>query len=91
MTLRNPTKDTQSLGWSALAPKVRTTEGENLDWNQELLYASRDETVSMDVEPGQEAKARYYFLIPSGSTVKQFSVQQSDEGRRFTWDLSGAR
>jgi hypothetical protein len=91
MTFRNPTKSAQSLGWSALAPKVRTTDGENLDWNQELLYASRDETISMDVEPGQEAKVRYYFTIPSGSTAKQFSVQQSDEGRRFTWDMTGTQ
>jgi hypothetical protein len=91
MALRNPTKGAQSLGWSVLVPKVRTTDGENLDWNEELLYASRDETVSMEVEPGQEAKVRYYFLIPSGSTVKQLSVQESDEGRRFTWDMTGAK
>jgi hypothetical protein len=45
----------------------------------------------MDVEPGQEAKVRYYFTIPSGSTAKQFSVQQSDEGRRFTWDMTGTQ
>ena len=89
--VKNPTKSGTAVGWNTFRPKVRATDGENLEWNQEMLYASRDETLSMNVEPGQEAKARYYFMVPSGSTAKQFSVQLDDEARRFTWDVSGAK
>jgi hypothetical protein len=89
--VKNPTKSATSLGWNTFRPKVRATDGENLAWNQEMLYANRDETLGTNVEPGQEVKARYYFIVPSGSTAKQFSIQLDDEARRFTWDVSGVK
>jgi hypothetical protein len=91
VTVKNAAKGEQHLGWNTFLAKMRATDGENLGWNQEMLYASRDETLDTNVEPGQEVRARFYFILPSGSTGKRFSIQLDDEARRFTWDVSSTQ
>lgn len=66
-------------------------DGGETNWNSEALFASRDETVNSEIEPGQELRVRYYFSVPANLPLKSASFQQRGNSRIQVHDLSNMK
>jgi hypothetical protein len=91
VTIKNPSGANQTVYWSTFEPKIKTTDGESIEYNQILLHAKRDEVLDAELEPGQEVHARFFFQIYKDDPAAKFSVREgSDENnRQYSFDVSG--
>jgi hypothetical protein len=90
-TIKNQAAGEKNVGWSTFTPKLRTQDGENVDWNQDLLHGTRNELLDANLDPGQEARARYFFDIRGDTAAKTLSIKEGDDDRVYSFDLSGVK
>ncbi len=86
-TLKNTLTIPVRLSWATVQPKLTDADGGKISWNQSLLYASRDDNINAELEPGQEMRFRWYFEVPEGLGLSKLSISES-KGREFVYDLS---
>ena len=91
VTVKNQSAEAQNVDWSKFNPKLRTEDGVNVAWNQEILYSTRGDTLDTELVPGQEIQARFFFEVRSDTNAKTFFLTEGQEGRCYAFDLSGVR
>ena len=89
-TIKNPTKDARSYYWATFEPLLKDADGETVEYNQVLLKASRDEKVNAELEPGDEARIRFFFTVPSDLGVKSLWLKEGDS-RTLMFDVSNTQ
>lgn len=84
---RNNLFEKRGLSWGTFVPKVVDGDGGQIDWGQETYFASRDEGIRSNIEPGQELRFRWVFDVPEKLPLQNISVTEGN-GRAFVYDLS---
>ena len=87
LIVKNQQSDERHINWAQIQPEVKTTDGEKLEWNQEMLLKSRDAQVDQTINPGDEMTVRFYFDLPSSSEAKTFTLQEGDNGRCYSYSV----
>jgi hypothetical protein len=59
-TLKNTSNSEQHFDWGKFIAMLIDAEGEKVEYNQVLLKPSRDERASSTLNPGEEAKVRFF-------------------------------
>ena len=91
ITARNVAPSKQMLRFDTFALTLRDADGANVEWNQSLLQASRNNPIDMELDPGQEIRGRFFFQVPKDLALKDLSIREGSEGRAFVYDVSGAK
>jgi hypothetical protein len=89
-TIKNATMATQSYYWGAFEPSLKDADGETVEYNQVMLKASRDEAARGELEPGDEARIRFFFAVPTDLGVKSLWLKEGDS-RTYTFDISNTQ
>lgn len=87
--LRNGSADGERLYSDPFQAVLRTTEGEKVDWGGEMLHPSRDESVSVNLDPGDEMGARVFFRAPAGVKLDRCEFSEKQKGRVYAFGLGG--
>ncbi len=90
LTVRNDSATVQNLNSGAFAPRLASSDGATLDWNQVMLKADKDEPLSTQVASGAEAVFRYYWAIPQDTDLKTLTIGDG-ESRRYVYDMSAVK
>lgn len=94
LALRNATTREQNYGWNTIAPELRLADGEKVEYNQAMLRPSRDDYADSSLKPGEEARVRIFFKIPSGTTPKTLILAEglgNGNGHTFAYEVSDVR
>ncbi|MGC4046794.1 MAG: hypothetical protein QM758_23620 [Armatimonas sp.] len=94
-TIKNRTASKQRYVWSDFVPELKDSEGEKPRWTQAILKATRDEQTYGELEPGEEAKIRFFFALPKGVSGKTLTLAEArlvhpTVARPFVFDLTSA-
>ncbi|MCX6376694.1 MAG: hypothetical protein NTU88_11790, partial [Armatimonadetes bacterium] len=90
-TIKNMAKEKQSINWATLTPKLKGKSG-SLDFTNGVFASAEDQGgFSTDMEPGDTIGVKYAFPVRKGAELTTFSLQESDEGRRYVWDLGAVK
>ena len=90
LLIKNQHPKEKSVSWSTFQPTLQAEDGENLEWNQHLVSATRAEDLNIYAQPGQEVKARIYFLVRTDTPAKTLSIQEG-KSRAYLFDISGVK
>jgi hypothetical protein len=92
-SLRNATGADQPYYPQYFDTTLRDADGEKVAGNHSMLKASRDELASGKLAPGEEARVRFFFPLPTGVKAKSFTISEGlfggRDGRTLTFDLTG--
>lgn len=92
VSIVNMSGETQNVYWATFLPTVQTKDGERIGYNQVILHGKRNESLSTELEPDQEIKARFFFQVYDDDPAKTLYIEEFfyDENlnRRFVFDLS---
>ncbi len=91
LRVRNPSPYEQPLYWESIDCALRSPQGEDLPWNQELLASNRDEQLDLTLTPGREATARVYFEVPQGSGPFTLFLRRGEGARAYLVSLGGGQ
>jgi len=90
-TIKNQAKDTININWATITPKLKGKSG----WISfsDGVFASAEGTGGFDtsMEPGDTIGVQYCFHVRSGAELNTFTLQESDGGRTYVWDLGGVK
>jgi len=89
--LRNGSADEERLYSDPFRVVLQTMEGEKVKWGGEMVHPSRDESVSADLEPGDEMGARVFVRAPAGVRLSRCEFSEGEEGRVYVLGLGGAK
>jgi hypothetical protein len=94
-SVKNPTPVKRNYYWSHWEAELRDADGEKVPYTQALLKASRLETgAGGDLEPGEEARFRFFFPLPENVQAKTLYLRDRSwtggKGRVLVFDLSSA-
>jgi hypothetical protein len=90
-SFRNMTNREERYYWATFAPELRDADGEKVEYPQVLLKASRNEVAEGKLKPGEEARARMYFVLPDETAAKTLTLAEaldSDPSYGLVYDLS---
>jgi hypothetical protein len=88
VTIKNLMNGPSEYAGGAFEASVTTADGEKVEGGQFLKLSGGDEA-SGTLRPGEEAKARLVFAVPTAAAAKTLRIQEGGEGRAFLFDLSG--
>lgn len=91
VTIKNNGPVERELFAPLINPTLRTTDGDDLEWNCEMLHAKRDAAVETDLKPGKEIKARFYFEVPEDVELESLLLQESEDDRIYQFDLTSVK
>jgi hypothetical protein len=86
-TLKNTSNSEQHYDWGKFIATLIDADGEKVEYNQILLKANRDERARGTLDPGEEAKVRFYFTVPEKIAGKTVLLREGEEGRTFAFQL----
>lgn len=90
-TMKNMAKGKQSINWATLIPKLKGKSG-YLDFNSGVFASAEDQGgFETEMDPGDTVEVRYAYPVKNGAELRSFGLQESDEGRRYTWDLGAVK
>lgn len=94
-TIKNRSNFKQRYVWSDFVPELKDTDGEKAYWPQAILKAKRDEVTYGELEPGEEARIRFYFPLPKNVEGKTLQLGEGKQvhptvARSFVFDLTTA-
>lgn len=82
----------QSFDYGRFKFELTDAEGSRQTFNGWLIKLSRDEHAEGKLKPGEEAKFRVYFELPSDLAAKTVTVQETGgPSRTYSFDLSGTK
>lgn len=90
LSIRNGTPVSQRLSYNNLLPALQLASGDRVNWNQNVLKAGSDDPLDVRLNPGEEARARLYFEVPTGDAPKTLRLTQ-ETSRPIDYDVSGAK
>ena len=94
-TIKNATAREQSYYWGSFLPELIDADGEKVAYTQALLKATRNEKTDGKLNPGEEARVRFFFPLPSDVDAKTLklalglSIDQR-VARTYAFDLGSA-
>lgn len=88
-SIKNVSESRRGYGWSTWKPLVKDADGEKIEYNQTILKASRDEPANGNLEPGEEARVRFFFALPENVDARTITIGEGN-GRSLVFDVSGA-
>lgn len=86
-TMKNNLFQKRSVSWNTIKPEFTDVDGGSIRAGDETYYASRDEGIRAEIEPGKEIRFRWVVQVPEKVAVKTMAVSQNN-GRKFVYDLS---
>ena len=86
VSLKNATTRPMRLGWPIVDSKLKTVDGETIN-RKGLIMPRRTDSLTGELEPGEEFTARFYYQIPKDAQVAKVSIWQGGKGRRLTYDV----
>jgi|YelNatPaOPRAMG01_1025707.scaffolds.fasta_scaffold30116_1 hypothetical protein len=90
-SIKNGGVEPWALNWGIFEFTLTDADGLEIEWNQSLLQGNRDAELKTNLEPGQEVKARIYYMIQRETEAKLLKIMERDDGRVFAYDLSKIR
>jgi hypothetical protein len=91
LRVKNASPNEQPLYWESIDCALRSAQGTDIPWNQELLASGRDEELDLALTPGREATARVYFEVPQGSGPYTLFLRRGEGARAYLVDLGGVQ
>lgn len=88
LTVKNPQAKEQGFSWGDLDPEVRTSDGDRIAYNEELLHRTRNEDASLELRPGEEQGVRVYFPIPPDAQPQTFTLREDEDKRGFVYQVT---
>jgi hypothetical protein len=94
-TIKNRTNGQQRIYWADFLPELKDADGEKAKYTQALLKATRDEVASGELAPGEEARIRFFFAVPSNVDAKTLKLSEglvvdARVARPYIFDLTTA-
>lgn len=92
-TIKNATAKTASdapYSYSSFTFELRDADGDKTKFGGYLIKASRDETASGSLKPGEEARFRVFFALPQDLAGKTLYASENDS-RAYAFDVSSAK
>jgi hypothetical protein len=91
VTITNRAKKPVRYGQSYFRADLKDMDGEKVNYNTYLQKASRDEDSSAELAPGEEARARFFWVLPANVKAKSVLLQYGydRESRTYAVDVEG--
>lgn len=91
VTIKNRTTKPVRYGQSYFRADLKDMDGEKVNYNTYLQKASRDEDSSAELAPGEEARARFFWVLPENVKAKTVLLQYGydRESRTYAIDVEG--
>lgn len=90
VTVKNKGARIVRVSQSYFLATLKDADGEKTSYNQSLLKGSRDEQADAELQPGEEAKVRFYWPLPenveAASVLLQYGYDR--ESRTYAVDVS---
>jgi len=90
LTFRNSTPLAQRVSYSTVSPTLRLASGDKINWNQALLKAGSDDSLDVNLNPGEDVHARVFFEVPTSDAPSVLSLAQ-DNSHQLIFDVSAAK
>jgi len=87
-TVKNNLVSKRSMTWGTVTPKLMDSDGGEIHWASDTYYASRDDSINADIEPGSEVHFRWVFEVPDKVQLQSLEIKQTSDGRLFAYDLT---
>lgn len=85
-----PTASEKNWSYSTFKIELKDADGEKVKYGDYLYKATRDETASGGLKPGEEGRFRVFFELPENVQGASVNVAEG-ESRTYTFDVSGAK
>jgi hypothetical protein len=90
-SIRNRSTGPKTYSWTTLGSWVKDGDGEKTEMKSTVLKATRDESATGDLKPGEEARLRLLYELPSSVTAKTLYLYEgSDTNRVLALELPAA-
>lgn len=76
--IRNQAATEVTYDFSTITPRLETSDGEKVEYNNYLLKEKRDEDARGTLKPGEEATVRVYFPLPSEAAAATLALQEGE-------------
>lgn len=90
-TIKNKAKDKLYVNWATITPALRGRSGSISFSNGVFASADGEGGFDTNLEPEQSAEVQFCFPVKNGAELKQFVLQEGENGRRFAWDLGSVK
>ena len=90
MTAKNAAQGKPVLRFDTYDAKAIDSDGIAVEHRGDLLALSRDASIDMNLEPGQEMRFRMYMKVPKDAALRTFSLYR-DDSRAYDYDISGVK
>jgi hypothetical protein len=87
-TVKNNLIVKRSMSWGTFTPKLIDTDGGEIHWSSDTYFASRDDSISAEIEPGNELRFRWVYEVPDKVQPQSLEAKQTSDGRKYVYDLS---
>lgn len=87
--IKNRAKDATTVNWATITPLLRTRTG-NLTLG-EFANIDGDSGFDTNLDPEQSIEVQYCFEVKNGAELKQLVLQETENGRRYAWDLGAVK
>jgi hypothetical protein len=91
LRVKNVSPGDQPLYWESFDFALRSPQGADIPWNQELLASGRDEEVDLTLTPGRELTARIYFEVPQGSGPHTLFLRRGEGARAYLVEVGAGQ
>jgi len=90
-SLKNTSASQQFFRWDSLTNKLIDVDGvEVARCSTDVFQASKNNSFSNNIQPGQEMNFRYIYKVPNDTDLKTLAIAEGD-GRTFEFDISGTK
>ncbi|BCM93379.1 hypothetical protein IAD21_05270 [Abditibacteriota bacterium] len=84
-TLKNKGLKASRISYSYFRADLKDADGEKTDYNTSMLKASRDEEANAELQPGEEARVRFYWSLPEKVEAKTILMQYGYDRQSRTY------
>jgi len=79
-------------GYSYFRADLKDADGEKVNYNTSMLKAARDEEAHGELEPGEEVRVRFYWVLPENVAARTVLLQYGydRESRTYAFDVAAA-
>ena len=90
VTIKNISPIQQFVRGDSFVLGIKDADGAVTQPKWDMYLASRDTAYGGNIEPGQEARARYIFEVPKDLDMKTLTITR-DEDRTYQYDMSAVK
>ncbi|MCL5104232.1 MAG: hypothetical protein M1133_08970 [Armatimonadetes bacterium] len=92
LVLNFTAKNCEAMPWlmrfDTFVAKLADVDGAEVEWNGDMLQASRNKALEQRIEPGQEMRFRFFYSIPSDLQPKTLTIRER-QSKWLAYDVSG--